>query len=478
MVRLGLIDKVRSTIETNRLLAPGDAVVVAVSGGPDSLALLHALVALTSEYGLRLVVAHLDHRLRGEEGRADAAFVRDVAAGLGLEAVIGEADVAALAARRRQGTEEAAREARYDFLSRVAAEHGCVKVAVGHNQNDQAETVLMRLIYGSGPDGLVGMAPSRLLGAVRLIRPLFDVTRGEIEAYCGELGLRPRHDRTNEDPTYLRNRVRRELLPLLEERYNPGVVRGLAGLAARMADESQVLRALTAQAYARLAVETGDEEVRLDLDRLAAEPMAIRRRLIRRAVARAGAARLSAERVAAILELAAGGRTGAVVELADGYGAVREASALVIGPVAAGTGLLTEHRLPLPGRVDLPEAGLAITSEILPAERFPGEAGVGRDEAFLDAEAVAAKTGNDLRVRSRRPGDAFHPEGAPGARKLKDFLIDAKVPRRRRDRVPLVVGGPENDVIVWVAGWRIDEAFRVGPQTRRIVHLSLLRMDL
>ncbi|MHB0884405.1 MAG: tRNA lysidine(34) synthetase TilS [Bacillota bacterium] len=478
MVRLGFVDKVRSTIEANKLLAPGDALVVAVSGGPDSLALLHALVALTPEYGLRLVVAHLDHRLRGEEGRADAAFVRAAATDLGLEAVTGEADVLALAARRRQGTEEAAREARYAFLSRVSAEHGCTKVAVGHNQNDQAETVLMRLIRGSGPDGLAGMAPSRLLGGIRVIRPLLDVTRGEIEAYCGQLGLQPRHDRTNEDPNYLRNRIRGELLPLLADRYNPGVIRSLAGLAARMADENQVLRALTAVAYARLVVETGDDEVRLDLGRLSAEPMAIRRRLVRRAASRAGAARLSAERVAAILDLAAGGRTGAIVELSDGYGAVRETSVLVIGRIAAGTELLTERRLPLPGRADLPEAGLAIVSEVLPAERFPGEAGVARDEAFLDAEAVEEKTGNDLWVRSRRPGDSFYPEGAPGARKLKDFLIDAKVPRRWRDRVPLVVGGAQNEVIVWVAGWRIAEAFRVGPQTLRIIHLSLLHMDL
>ncbi|MHB8926734.1 MAG: tRNA lysidine(34) synthetase TilS [Bacillota bacterium] len=480
MIGLGFIDKVRSTIEENRLLSPGDGVVVAVSGGPDSLALLHVLVALAPEYGLRLVVAHLDHGLRGEEGRADAVFVRGVADGLGLPVVVGSADVTALAAERRLGTEEAAREARYAFLSRVAAERGCGRVAVGHNQNDQAETVLIRLIRGCGPDGLAGMAASRPLGTALVIRPLLNVSREEIEAYCAALGLRARLDRTNEDPGHLRNRVRRELLPLLLAKYNPGLIRGLAGLARRMGDESETLRRMAAEAYERAANEAADDVVRLDLARFAAEPVAVRRRLVRRAAARAGAdaARLSAERVEAVLDLAAGGRTGAAVDLRDGYTAVREPSALaVVPPGAAGAGTLRERPLNIPGRVDLLEAGLAIEADLRPAGAFTGEADVGRDEAFLDADRVLEASGGRLWVRSRRAGDAFRPQGATGTRKLKDFLIDAKVPKRERGRVPLVVGGPAPGFIIWVAGRRIDEAFRVGPETRLIFHLRLLHLD-
>lgn len=479
MVSLGFVEKVRAAIEEHRLLDEGDGVVVAVSGGPDSLALLHALDRLASGYRLRLIVAHLDHRLRGEEGRADAAFVRDLAGTLRLPVVIGAADIKALAAERGLGTEEAGREARYAFLSAVAAERGCARVAVGHTQNDQAETVLIRLIRGGGPDGLAGMAWSRPLGGATIIRPLLGLSRQEVEAFCKDLGLQPRHDRTNDDPSYLRNRVRHELLPLLSRNYNPGIVGALAALAGWLGEERAVLRALTDEAYARVVTETEDDIIRLDLAGLVSEPPAIRRRLIHQAALRAGVAptRLSSEGLEAALELVTDGRTGAATGLAGGFAVVREPSSLIIVPPAAvGPKTFVERPVPVPGRTDLPEVGLAIAAEVLSAEAFPGQTAVRRDEAYLDADLVLALP-ESLRVRPRRPGDAFHPQGSTGRRKLKDFFIDAKVPRRERDRVPLIVGGEGSGTIVWVAGWRIEDEFKVTDRTRRLLHLRLVRLS-
>lgn len=469
------VAKVRSTIEEHHLLSPGDAVVIGVSGGPDSLALLFSLRELAGDHRLRLTVAHLDHGLRGAESESDVAFVGDLAKHLDLPFVLGRADVRELARGRGLGLEEAAREARYGFLARAAEERGAGKVAVGHTRNDQAETVLMRLLRGAGTDGLAGMAAFRRLGRGLLIRPLLETTREETEDYCRRLGVQAREDRTNLDPAYLRNRVRRRLLPLLAEEFNPSIVDGLADLARRMSDEADLLRDLTGEAYESVAVQDEDGRVRLDLEGLTEQPRAIRRRLIRRAVRAAGLGPgPQAERVEAALRLALEGRTGARVEIGGGGLAVREPDALVICSSVAAVPAFAPLALPLPGRVDLPAVGLTISAEFRPAETYPGEAGIDRQEAFLDADAVPAMHGG-LVVRPRRPGDAFHPQGAPGRKKLKDFFIDLKVPRHDRDRIPVVALAADPGTILWVAGYRIDDRFKVTPRTTRLVHLSQAR---
>ncbi|HFD38988.1 MAG TPA: tRNA lysidine(34) synthetase TilS, partial [Anaerolineae bacterium] len=232
-----MLDRVRWLIEQDRLLTSGDRVVVGVSGGPDSLCLLHLLHRLQAEYDLALHVAHLHHSLRGADADADAAFVRQIAAAWGLPCTVEQADVPALAAEGKLAVEEAARQARYAFLRRVAIGVGARIVAVGHNADDQAETVLMHFIRGSGLAGLRGMLPrapypqftnpqstnsQSTSPHLTLIRPLLDISRADILAYCDRHGLTPRFDRSNLDTTYFRNWLRHEALPLLA-RHNPNV---------------------------------------------------------------------------------------------------------------------------------------------------------------------------------------------------------------------------------------------------------------
>ena len=253
---MNLLSQVRKTIEEHDLLVAGESVVVGVSGGPDSLCLLHLLRHLSRAYDLTLHVAHLDHGIRGEESRVDAQFVADLARQWELPATVERADVPRLAEEEGLAIEEAARRARYRFLARVAGQVGASRIAVGHNADDQAETVLMHFLRGSGLAGLRGILPlsplgelrlgqserdSPLAAELRLIRPLLEVPRSAIEAYCRDQELSPRFDRSNLDTTYYRNRLRHKLLPVLET-YNPNVREVLRRTAQVMAADHELLR--------------------------------------------------------------------------------------------------------------------------------------------------------------------------------------------------------------------------------------------
>ena len=338
-----VLDKVRKTIEGHHLLAPGETVVVGVSGGPDSLCLLHVLCRLRSEYDLTLHVAHLHHGLRGAEAEADAGFVRDLAADWNLPCTLEQADVAALARKHRMAVEEAARHARYAFLSQVAASSGARTIAVGHNADDQTETVLMHYVRGSGLAGMRGMqARTRLTvhnaqcrmhnaqspipipttgraskpsisnpttrGAskpptseIHLIRPLLEVTRAEIESYCEYYGLEPRFDRSNLDTTYFRNWLRHTVLPLLAQ-HNPNVREVIRRSARVIADDYALLRSLLADTWPQVvltedpvgsleSVRSGEptrsvERIVFDLAAWRALPTALQRSTLREAIHR------------------------------------------------------------------------------------------------------------------------------------------------------------------------------------------------
>lgn len=458
-----LADVVRRTIERYGMLAPGDGVVVAVSGGPDSLALLHLLHGLREAFDLSLHVAHLNHLLRGEAAAADAAFVRETAERLGLPWTIEAVAVGDLARAEGLSLEEAGRTARYRFFRRVCAAAGARRVALGHTRDDQAETVLMRLLRGAGPAGLAGIPPVR---DGWVIRPLIAVPRAAVEAYCREQGLEPRRDATNESTAFLRNRIRLDLLPRLEALFHPGLSASLAQTAEILRAEDEWLDAQAEGALPGLCRTEGDRLV-LSVDGLGRLPLALRRRVARRAAQRAGVAAgaLAFDHVERLLALAAG-RPGSGVSLPGGREARREQDGIVLG--AAGTGAVAfRYDWPVPGSLDVPEAGLRLTADLLegppPAAGPEGVRGDGREVAVLDADRVPMV----LTVRSRMPGDRLRPAGLGGEKKLQDLFVDAKVPRRRRDRVPVVAAG---DRIAWVVGQRVDSRLAAGPHTfRRLV---------
>lgn len=503
--RMAVEAMVRTALARDALLPAEGPVVVAVSGGADSLCLLGTLVTLCGPGQpwprVVIVVAHLDHGLRGEAARADAAWVADLATQLGVACRLGTCDVAALARREGRSIEDAGRAARYRFLREVATSEGAGRIFVGHTYDDQVETLIMQWLRGSGLAGLVGMRA--LEGAIA--RPLLDVSRSETHAYCAARGWTPREDPTNADLRYRRNRVRHELIPLLA-RYNPNLGQTLTRNAALLADDERYLQEQAHRAWNAVCREVTAEQIALGATALAALPAALRRRVLRRAASTlmAGEPALEARHVAILEALLARTRRRQAVDLPGAIRAhvagdtllfVRHAAA---APAAQDGGALPAERaasvaLPVPGCVAVPGTGWRVRADLLdPAagalppgaerpwivERREGSWGslpavgtaadVGQAElrAYLDADAAGAP----LSVRTWHPGDRFQPLGMQQEKKLQNYFVDAKVPRTERERIPLV-WGPRH--LLWVAGHRLDERARLSTTTRRVLALRL-----
>jgi tRNA(Ile)-lysidine synthase len=408
----------------------GRSVVSALSGGADSVALLHALVAVGAERGMRVIAAHLDHRLRAESA-ADARFCHELCARLGVPLRTGEADVAGRAARDGGGIEQAARRERRAFLRGVQADTGACAIVLAHTRDDQAETVLLRLLRGSGRVGL---------GAMRartrdLLRPLLDVTRADVLAYLRAHGLDWREDASNRDLRFARNRVRHELVPYLERHFNPNVRESLARSAGLMADEADALAGQADALYARAA-----DEGSLSRAVLREAPPAVARLAVRRAIETSGGlADVTAIHVERLLRLAqAPGSSGRRLPLPGGREALIRFDRLAItarrpAPEPFAT------PLSVPGRVTLPDG------RIVAAEAVNGPGGVTPDQAVVPAP----RTG--LSVRTRQPGDRVRLHGRDVS--LKRYLLERRVPADLRTGLPLVAEGSR---VVWIPGLSLD----------------------
>jgi tRNA(Ile)-lysidine synthase len=469
MTEGALLSRVRETIRRYRMLSPGDTVVVGVSGGPDSVALLHLLAALREELGLSLHVAHFNHRLRPEAAE-DAAFVAALSRDLAVPYHEGAGETRAHADRLGLSVEDAARRLRYEFLAEVARATSAQAAAVGHTRDDQAETVLMRLLRGGGPRGLAGIPPVRPLDGARLVRPLIETPRAEVEAYLGARGLPFREDPTNRDPAILRNRIRLVLLPALEG-YNPDVRQRLARLADLLRDEAEALDELAAPRLAEVLTERPDA-VRISPDLLARLPAALQRRALREAVARAGGNRdaISFVHLEGARRLALDGRPGTVLELPGGVRVRRLSGAVDVAvegrraPEAP-----PEYRLDLPGSLVAPEFGVHLVATEAGAAA-PEEGARARQAAAGEIIVDGVRAGPALVLRGPRPGDRFAPSGMGGrTKKLSDYLSEAKVPRHRRPFVPvLATSGGE---ILWIVGMRAAESARVQAGAVRPVRI-------
>jgi tRNA(Ile)-lysidine synthase len=483
-----LLMRVRRFAGRFGLLPAGETIVVAVSGGPDSLALLDLLRRLSPELGLGLHVAHLNHGLRGAAADEDARFVAGLAERWGLPYTVGRAEVRSLTGGL--SLEEAARRARYRFLAEVAAAVGGSHIAVGHNADDQAETVLMHVLRGSGVAGLRGMLPRTALADYRLglppdgqpwlVRPLLEIPRSDIERYCAEQGLEPRFDRSNEDLTFHRNRLRHELLPLLEG-YNPAIRRVLAHTAGVMAGDAEILRAALDAAWQGVALPAGPGEIRLDLYGWRALNLGLQRALLREAIRRLrrDLRDVNWEHVERAVWLAREGATGQSATLAGGLALRIGYRSLHIGAQSRDIGgaesrgvdgetpwLSGELLLEAPGEAILPGGWRAI-AELSESGAAGGVAGPW--EAWLDAQAVGPR----LLLRPRRPGDRFQPQGMGGhSVKLNEFMINRKVPRDARAVWPLLEG---RSGLAWVCGLRVDERAAVRPDSKGVWHVSLIR---
>jgi len=452
-----MLEKVKKTITNRKLIRPGEHVLVAVSGGADSMALLYALYWLKKELSLRLTIAHLDHGIRADTAE-DLKVVRYAAEDLGLPLIYERADAPKLARRERKNLEEAARIVRQGFLTRAAKEAGAQKIALGHTRTDLAETVLMHLLRGAGPGGLKGLAYS----SPPYVRPLLACSREETRAFCRKHAIPFHDDPTNQDTRYLRNAIRLELLPQLS-RYNPRAEEALARAGELWAEAEEALDWATRRALEE--IKDGD---RIDLERLRAMPRAVQALALRRALIAAlgGARGLERVHVEDILKLVAKGNPGEVA-LPRGFLAQVEQDKLLIGRKEDGRSPFEPVELPLPGEVELPEAGFRLRAEVIP--RPESIVPPLRFVAYLDPRKVALP----FTVRPRRPGDKIQPLGLSGHKKVKDLLMEARIPRRERDSWPLVC---DQKGVAWVVGVRIAEGYKVEPDAKEVVRLEAERL--
>jgi tRNA(Ile)-lysidine synthase len=449
-----LLHRFRHHLDATGLLPSGSRVLVAVSGGADSVALLHLLHRLTPSRHFHLEVAHLDHALR-PDSPADAAHVRELCAQLRVPLHERRIDIAALAKGVRGGLEETAREARRDFLREIAQQRGCDRVALAHQRDDQAETFLLRLLRGAGTAGLAGMRSFD----PPFVRPLLPFPREELIAWLASEGLAWREDPSNRDPAFTRNRVRHELLPLLES-YQPAIRVRLAELCRQLGDDESDWAARVDAELQRHA-EFAAGECRLPCAVLTGASPALAGRLVRAALqqVRGDLRRLDAGHIRAILALASGRRPQGDLSL-PGAWVARRYDQLLLRRLPPPVPTLAAMTIAGPGHYPLGD-GRVLSVDLV--ERPAGEGGL---VVEFDADQVSFP----LTVRAPQPGDRLHPQGMTGSKKLQDLFVDLKLPREMRQRVALVLGAER---LLWVAGLRRCQGLSPAAGCTSVLRLEL-----
>lgn len=450
------VSRVQATLHTHAMVLPGERILVAVSGGPDSVCLLDVL----QELGLPLVVAHFDHQTRNGESTRDAEFVCNLSNSMGLHFCLATRPVAQEAQEQSLSFEEYARNVRYEALVRMAHEQGCTVLATGHHADDQAETLLMRLLRGTSPHGLCGIPPVRLEGSLRIVRPLIEISRDEILAYIREKGLAYCTDHSNLDTAYQRNRIRHELLPLLRESYNPCINNALNRLSELLRAENDLI---SRQARIALAACTNPDGT-LSRHTFAETHLALQRRIVLLFAWKHGV-ECPFERVEEVRAFIAQGPTGRAADFGSGIQLYnnRDTTEVRAPRVPADE---TEVALMVPGETTA--FGVRFVTRFLVPMPVNSLARYCRPaRQVFDAERV----GTRLVVRHRRPGDRFTPFGMRGTRKLKDYFIDIGIPAAHRDAQVVLVG---DDGVVWIVGYAISHHAAVTPDTARMLEVEVM----
>ncbi len=468
---MALLEIVQRNIENYGLISRGAVIVVGVSGGADSLALAHALEHLSKTLDFRLHITTLDHQLRGQAGADDANFVVEIANAWGIPVTAGQMDVAKMALEQRIGIEAAARIARYQFLAGVAREIGTSRIAVAHHADDQAETVLMHLIRGSGIQGLSGMAwnaPVPDHADLTLIRPFLAVTRAQIESYCAENGLNPRQDATNSDTSLLRNHLRLETLPHLQQ-LNPQIARSLTQLAEVAAAENDYIQQELKKIIAE-DIEKTKERVRIRKVIFRGLHPALQRRFIYWAAQQLGSTETGHEHILAAVQLALKGKTGAIALMPNGLRLRVDYETLDIEladapPPDENRPLMSSNNefiMNIPGITRIPETNLCIEASLTP----------------LKNARLAISEDSNVTLRTRRAGDRFAPFGMNGhTQKVKEWMIDHKIPKSVRDLTPLLIVDDQIAAIIVENQWIVGESFAVRSDSQRTVYFTLNHDD-
>jgi tRNA(Ile)-lysidine synthase len=468
-----LIFKIKKTLLDHKMVESGDTILLGVSGGPDSVALLRGLLELKQELNIELAIAHLNHGVRGEESDRDARFVKDMGETLQIKTLIKKRDAAAEQAASKNSFQETARHLRLEFFERAMKQMGANKIALGHTSDDQAETVLMNLLRGSGLQGVGGMSPVRH----PYIRPLFNCSRSEVIDFLSDRKIPYCKDSSNEKTDYLRNRIRLELIPFLQEKYNPRITENLFEASGIFRAENDYLKTVEDQEFDRAVSYSGDSEtLSMDIEYFTALPLALKRRLVRKGIRsiKGDLRRISFLHIQEVLHLFEKSQKGKRIDLPDNlevlclgdrveFKRIQESDSSILNDESGASDWM--RLLNIPGETQVERAGLTLKAEIIDPVKTGFSAGHA-NQAFLDFD----KTGGKIMIRFFHAGDRLKPLGMQGTKKLKSLFIDEKVPQETRSTVPILTTG-DNDII-WVYGTRIAHDYRVTSDTSKVLFIK------
>jgi len=460
---INFIDKVIATSRKYDMISEGETILAGISGGPDSICLLHALHKMKDAFKLNITALYIDHGLRPDETCSEIEFCKDICKNLNLPFMQKSIDVKSCAKEQKLNMQEAARQLRYRIFDETSYEINARKIALGHTADDQAETLIMRLLRGSGPTGLSGIPPVR----GNIIRPLIEIGRGEIGRFLDAEKIAYIIDSSNLKKDYLRNRIRLSIMPMLKE-LNPAVIETLSKTAAIFRDEERYFEFIVTKTLMKLITRKTDLRIELFLSPFEIMDKVIMRRVLRRAIDETKGLRgISFIHIEDIIELVKQGDAGDRLYLPGGIRVIKKYSTILLTsepPVQ-----LSACTLTVPGDTILKEAGVLIKASVIEdqgSEVSSQKSGLWTTFGMFDAD----KLDFPLLVRRRTDGDFFYPSGFGRKRKIQDFFVDQKVPRDERDIVPLILSA--NDII-WVVGYRGDDRFRVTEETKRVLKLEI-----
>ena len=451
------------TIQKFRMIEKGETVFIGVSGGADSVTLLQLLLELSESWKLKLGILHVNHKLRGAESDRDEMFVRRLARRFKIPIFVARVPVKQKAKDEKTSIEEAAREGRYHFFEKMAEVKRAQKLALAHTQDDQAETVLMRVIMGTGLQGLQAIRPKRKLNGTYLVRPLIEVPRNEIRKFAKQNSICFREDSSNRSLQFLRNRIRLKLLPFIERSFNPQVKKALARLPHLLDVDLAFLDETAEIFYKRLARQKQADEVLFPKQAFQQLRPSVQYRLINRALGALAEAELDFDHWNLFLDYLATERRFRLQFPKGLFASVSPEAIRIRKSKKSSTSF--SYSLPFGGSVYVPEIDATLSCELL-REKIRVIRKSDRNFDLFDR----AKLSFPLTVRSRRPGDRFQPLGQPTIHKLKGFLINRHVPVEERDRIPLVLSEGN---IAWVGSVGMSESFKVDPHTKEIVRIGI-----
>lgn len=456
-----IVAQVKENIVEHNLIMPGDKILVAFSGGPDSTALLYILDRLKKELKIELAACYINHRIRPKAVKKEIRFCHDFCIKLKILFVLCEADIPKYATEQKLSIEEAGRNFRLEVLEKIARDEKCDKIAMGHHLDDAIETILFRLFRGTGPGGLMPMKP--IYG--KFIRPLYNIPKSDIEFFLNRKKIRFMLDRSNLKSDFSRNYIRNKIIPVIEKHFGPKYRNSINNFARIISDDDSFLRGFAERQVEKICTITPGGKIIVDLPKIAVYAVGVRRRIIKllleKLSGRPGTG--SFEQVERINDMIDGHLK--AVDLGGSLRAISYGELLVL---AAGKINIKRRNLEIPATTELPEIRTAIKTRLRKGNKAVLDIQKSNRKINLDIDKIL----QPVIVRSIRPGDKFRPLGLDGTKKIGDFLTDRKIARYLRDEIPVI---EDKNGIIWLAGLEISENVKIDKKTKKVLEIELIR---